>query len=422
MITSKEREYLRELAKRYSELAHADINEKKRKNWYAINDLSGAAKPVFINHYWPLALNEILPQNSYKCQDQTARQFESYLKTKMFYSKELEDDNVLEPVIYSQQVFGLEDYEGLERKIERTDNDTDESGAYAMVPVIVEDSDIEKLRMPKLTYDKETTRLNYEQAYDIFHPILTVLKKPHTMAAKIADEFSWFRGMENTYMDMYDEPEWMHAALRKITDNFKARFRMLEDAGIWGTLDNSEPLGSAGLRYATGIPDFRDVEDPFTHKVKLRDSWGFTCAEVFNCVSNAMHDEFSYAYDKEVMSLFKYINVGCCEVLDHKIDLIRGLNNARKISVSEWCDVEHAADAIKGDYVYSYRAAGVHFVNDRWDKENAEKEIRSVLTASKKHGCNTEIVLNIGGTLGRHPVEKVKEWSKMVRGLINEYY
>ena len=35
MITSKEREYLRELAKRYSELAHADINEKKRKNWYA---------------------------------------------------------------------------------------------------------------------------------------------------------------------------------------------------------------------------------------------------------------------------------------------------------------------------------------------------------------------------------------------------
>ena len=33
MITSKEREYLRELAKRYSELAHADINEKKRKNW-----------------------------------------------------------------------------------------------------------------------------------------------------------------------------------------------------------------------------------------------------------------------------------------------------------------------------------------------------------------------------------------------------
>lgn len=62
------------------------------------------------------------------------------------------------------------------------------------------------------------------------------------MAAKIADEFSWFRGMENTYMDMYDEPEWMHAALRKITDNFKARFRMLEDAGIWGTLDNSEPL------------------------------------------------------------------------------------------------------------------------------------------------------------------------------------
>ena len=170
------------------------------------------------------------------------------------------------------------------------------------------------------------------------------------------------------------------------------------------------------------IRSYYDVKDFFNHKVKLSDSWGFTCAEVFNCVSNSMHDEFSFEYDKEVMSLFKVINVGCCEVLDKKIELAGSLTNTRKISVSEWCDPETAAKDIKGNYVLSYRAAGVHFVNDEWDKESAEKEIRSVLEAAKKHNCPTEIVLNIGGTLGKHPREKVIAWSKMVRDLINEIY
>jgi len=242
------------------------------------------------------------------------------------------------------------------------------------------------------------------------------------MAAKIADEYSWLRGMENTYMDMYDDPDWMKDALERIKKNFISRFTMLEELGIWGTLDNSYPLGSAGLRYATGIPDFRAVDDPFHHKVKLSDSWGFTCAEVFNCVSSSMHDEFSFAYDKDVMNLFKYINVGCCEVLDHKVALAKSLPNTRKLSVSEWCDPEYAAKEIGRQYVYSYRAAGTHFVPYQWNKEEVIKEIKSVLEATKIHNCNTEIVLNIGGTLGANPRQKVIEWSQMVRELINQYY
>ena len=167
-------------------------------------------------------------------------------------------------------------------------------------------------------------------------------------------------------------------------------------------------------------PYFRDVEDVFDHKVS--DSWGFTCAGVFNCVSNEMHDQFSFSYDKEVMGLFKSINVGCCEVLDKKVDLCKSLENRRKVSIGEWCNHLEAAEAIKEDYVYSYRAAGIHFVNDQWDKVNAEKEIRSVLEAVKAKNCSTEIVLNIGGTLGKEPHKKVIEWSAMVRRLIDEYY
>ena len=95
------------------------------------------------------------------------------------------------------------------------------------------------------------------------------------------------------------------------------------------------------------------------------------------------------------MNLFKYINVGCCEVLDHKVALAKSLPNTRKLSVSEWCDPEYAAKEIGKQYVYSYRAAGTHFVPDQWNKEGAIKEIKSVLEATKAHNCNTEIVFRI---------------------------
>lgn len=422
MINSNEIKYLRELAKQYNETCFTQKNTKKRQRWYDINDLKPGAIPVFCNHYWPLAFDEIFPKNTYKCENEDALWYEKYFKTRLFYANQLDDDNVMEPVVHVPMNFWLEDYEGMTRKIKRTKEDTHNSGAYEIIPIINQKEDINIISNPILHYDRNKSLLKFQQAQDIFEPILTVIKKPHTMAAKIADEYSWLRGMENTYTDMLDNPEWMHDALKKITSNFIKRFKTLEDVGIWGTLDNSEPLGSAGLRYMTGIPDFRDVKDCFNHKVKLSDSWGFTCAEVFNCVSNAMHNEFSFEYDKEVMNLFKVINVGCCEVLDKKVSLISSLPNTRKLSISEWCDPELAAKNIKDKYVFSYRAAGVHFVNDQWDKENAKKEIQGVLKATKKYGCNTEIVLNIGGTLGKHPIKKVVEWSKMVRELINLEY
>ncbi len=421
MINDKERQYLQDLAKRYKALCDTDENNQKRQQWYDINDLKSGTKPVFINHYWPLALSEIFPNDSYFCENEDAKEYELQLKTRLFYAEDLQDDNVMEPVIHVRQIFTSDEYQGLVAERKYSDHGGD-SGAYEMVPVLNEEEDIDKILLPIIEYDRDASLVLFEDAQEIFEPILTVIKRPFTFAAKIPDEYSWLRGLENTYMDIYDNPEWMHKVLGKIKENFAARFEMYEQAGLWGSLDNSEPLGSAGLRYASGVPDFHDVDDKFNHKVKVADSWGFTCAEVFHCVSNDMHDEFGFDYDREIMKIFKYINIGCCEVLDKKIDYCRTIPNARKISVAEWCDVENAAKELKGDYVYSYRAAGIHFVPDEWDKENAEKELRAVLANSKKYGCNTEIVLNIGGTLGKNPRKKVIEWSKLTRDLIKEYY
>jgi hypothetical protein len=99
------------------------------------------------------------------------------------------------------------------------------------------------------------------------------------------------------------------------------------------------------------------------------------------------------------------------------VEQIRSLPNTRKVSVSEWCDVVVAAENLGPDFVYSYRAAGVHFMRQPWDRDGAHREISAVLDATR--GCPVEIVLNIGGTLGGDdPPGKLAEWCQMVRELL----
>ncbi len=422
-ISAFERDYLRDLAAQFKEASQTKENLAKRQGWYDINNLKKGARPLFISHYWPVAMNEIFPKGTYKCTSEDALYFERYFLTKLFYVNTLKDDNVVEPVVYAKMPHWMEDYSKMKREVRRTKED-DGSGAFEMIPQIHEEEDINLISEPILHYNKEEAYADFMETKELFDGVLTTIKRPVYFAAKISDEYSWYRGMENTYMDIYDDPDWMKDALQRIADNFEQRFDLLENAGLWGCLDGSDPLGSAGLRYADGINDWRDVKDGdyFNHNLKTNTDWGFSCSEVFTCVSNDTHKEFSMDFDVKAMERFKFCNVGCCEVLDKKIDLVKPFKNCRKVSVSEWCDYETAAAAIKRDYVYSYRAAGTVFLKDHLDREATEKEIRGVLEASKKHDCCTEIVLNIGGCFGANPLEKAVEWSKYTRELIDEYY
>ncbi|WP_029488221.1 hypothetical protein [Candidatus Epulonipiscium viviparus] len=420
-----ERDYLLELATEYKKIADTEENKSKIQNWYDINDLKPNAKPLFMNHYWPAALNEVFPEDSYKCKSQAALKYEKHFKTRMFYIKELGDDNVVEPVIAAHFGYNIDQFGGLPSKKMIRSAEDDGSGAYELAPIIIKPEDIALIKDPILKYNKDVAEEIFEQTQEIFEPVLTVVKRAAAWGSKLADQFTWFRGMEQAYIDMVDDPEWVHELLETIADKYKKGLDLLVNNGLWGNYDLSDPLGSSsGLKYATGIKDYKDVKpgDYFKDKIPLDKSWGGSIAEAFTCVSNDMHEEFSYMYDRKLNECFKYINVGCCEVLGHKVDLIRKFRNARKISISEWNKYELAAKNIGRDFVYSYKPAGVPFLGENLDKVAVEREIRGVLEAVKKYNCNAELVLNIGGTLGVNPHKKIREWSDLTRRLIEEYY
>ena len=406
---------LRDLGKRLAELAAEESNQQKIQNWTRLNALDRDVPPQVLGHLWPLAWDEVLPDSQLECTAPMAQRYERELRRTIWTAENLDSDNVVEPVIAYPVAFRLDNYGGLE--VERRYADGHGDGAAEFVPVIVEKSDIEKLGDPVLEVDHDTIARNREQASEVFSPYLTAVKQPYSFAAKVTDEFSWLRGLANTYTDIMEDPQWVHEALERIAANFRKRFQLMEDAGIWGVPHKSDPLGSAGLRFAADLPDWRTADDPTTFAPKLSESWGFTCAEIFTCVSPAMHDEFGFEYDRQLMGQFRYINVGCCETLDKKVQQARSLPNVRKVSVSEWCDVAEAAENMGPDFVYSYRAAGLHFAQEPWNRDAAKEEISAVLEAAR--GCPVEIVLNIGGTLGKGDAgRELVEWCQMVRELL----
>lgn len=415
MISRNETHVLRKLAGRVAELAERPKNHANIANWTRLNGLDANVAPQVLVHLWAQAWDEVLPDSALLCTDDTARRYERDLRERIWLAEHLDDDGVIEPVICRRQAAWIDPYDGL--KVNKRWAGNENEGAAEFVPVIVEKADIEKLRDPVLHVNRELEQQYLEEAQEVFADVLTVVKHPYYFAAKVVDEFSWLRGLQNTYMDMAMDPDWVHEALQRITANFRQRFTLLEDAGLWGVAHKSHPLGSAGLRFISDLPDWRSADNSATFAPTLAESWGFTCAEAFNCVSPSMHDEFGFEYDRQLMGLFRHINVGCCETLDRKIEQVRSLPNVRKVSVSEWCDVERAAEQLGPDFVYSYRAAGVHFIREPWDRAAARKEIQSVLDAAR--GCPLEIVLNIGGTLGGGDrVGKLVEWCQMVRDLL----
>jgi hypothetical protein len=345
--------------------------------------------------------------------------YERDMRQRIWSVENLHDDTVIEPIIrypHCVEIIPFKDF-AFERKY--SDDDHGQTGAAELVAVIKERSDIERLGDPIVNVDFDRRKTYQAEAEEIFGGILDVIPHGIYFAAKVVDEWVALRGMGQLYIDMMDDPEWTHEAFQRIADNFYKRFKICEELGVWGPWDKSDPLGSTGLRFNPELPNYKETMKK--GKALLNETWAFTCAEGFTCVSPAMHESFGLQYDLQLMPLFKFVNVGCCEVLSSKVDYVRSIPNARRISISEWCDFEKAGNEIGTDYLYGYKPSGVPFLGEHLQADQVRQEIRRVLHAAKD--CHTEIILNIGGTLGGgNGAEKLIEWSKITAEEITNFH
>jgi hypothetical protein len=132
-------------------------------------------------------------------------------------------------------------------------------------------------------------------------------------------------------------------------------------------------------------------------------------------VSPAQHEEFSLAYERELLAPFGLTGYGCCEPLEHKLDLVKKIPNLRMVSVAPSADVRSCAEQLGDRYVFSWKPDPSHLVG-RFDEERVRTYIEDTLHITK--GCVVQLVLKDTHTCGGDP-SRFTRWTRIARRLVD---
>ena len=400
---------LQELARHYGELAHSERNEKALELHRKVNDLE-MERPVVLMEELPwgeLACDAL----ALVCEDPFCRTLENRLRRTLFKAKYLRADMVVPPYFGVDKVFhstgnGLEI---AETTIQGRETDSIMSHAYQ--DILATEADLEKIRMPEITYDETATMAKLDKVDRLVGSVMPVqIKGASYYGVSTWDDVARYRGVTNLLIDLADRPAFLHQIVRKLTDVARSRLDQMEALGLFDadaydlhcTAARTKDLPS--VDYSGGAPARKDI-------------WGRGAAQIFAHVSKDMHEEFDIAYMKETVGQCGLVYYGCCEPLDKKIDIVEEIPNLRKISITPWADVDYAAEVIGGRYVMAIKPNPAAVAVSKTDPQELRKEIGRILSAVERHGCSCDIVLKDISTCNHRP-ENLFEWEKIVMEMV----
>jgi hypothetical protein len=408
----KDLEIIRPLAERYSEIAHYSV-QQERLDRYADTTGLRPCRPLVLIHEVPWGeIDDKALKN--RCSTDACIGFESMIRRALYQWEHFQADMVIVPEIRIRkkiQSSGI----GIEVKEKQI---AFASGSYAAAheyeDQLKNEEDLEKLHLPRISYDKEASERNAALAEEIFKDLLPVKICGNDFLYSIWDQISTCRGVEPLLMDLANRPEFMHKTVAKFAEIGRSLIEQYEKLNLF----NTDPL----LLHCT--PAYtRELPAPdFSGKARQQDVWGRCHAQIFSAVSPEMHDEFDLAYNSELFKDFGLVYYGCCEPLDRKIDLLRKrFSNLRKISITPWADPQSSAEQIGPDYVLSAKPNPAFVNAPVFDPAPVEKELSSYLEACRQHGCVCEFILKDISTIAQKP-ENLSLWAETAEKVIDRYY
>lgn len=400
---------IRELARRYAEIAAQPIQDERRRLWRDHNSLIRTRPLIYVR--WLAAWNEhpdALPQ----CEDPFWHGHETFLR-QMIFQDSIGDDTIVEPWITQRAsvvtppggVWGV--------PYGRVPSDRP-GGAWKNDPPIKEPEDLAKLVQPHHIIDEEATQRNVARLREAVGDILTVEvdRSPvYTVwHADLSTDLGYLRGIDRFMLDMMDNPGFLHELLAFLRDGVLQAQQEAEDAGDWSLTNHQNQ----------SMPYCHELEDPQpgVHGVKRSQLWVFAAAQEFTLVSPRMHEEFMFNYQITIIEKFGLSAYGCCEDLTQKMPQLRKIPNLRRIAVVPRADVAKSAEEIQDKYVFSWRPNPSDMICCGFDPDHIRKVIREGMEVSR--GCHVDITLKDVQTVGGRP-ELLRDWVRIVRAITDEY-
>jgi hypothetical protein len=393
--SEKDREILRELGRQIARIGSMSINEQRKELYRKIDNLE-KTKPIVHIYEVPWHEMDVNDELNLRTKDPFCQGIEVDLRRTLYQWRHMQGDMVVEsmieqPLCVHDTGFGITE----EVDIARTDVKSDIVSRNFHVQ-IKDEGDIEKIKMPEVTFDKERTEKEYQMRCEIFEGILPVEKRGLPIDKRGSERCFWFApwddivrwtGIKEILIDMYRRPEYVHKIVERMVDAWLYR------------LDQYEHLG---LLQASPM--------------KL---WGVGAAQIFVAASPAMHEEFALKHETRWYERFGNNFYGCCEPLHNKIDIIkRNIPRLRKISISPFADFDKAVENVRDEIVFAWKPSPAIFAASIWDPKEVRKDMKEKLKKAKN--CVIEIHMKDISTVKYQP-QRLWEWAQIAAEVTNNY-
>ena len=411
MFTAEDKQILRELAKYVHDIALLPEQQKKRDMWRRHTALKGGIPPIFVSPEGCWA--EIVPAASLRCQDPFARYVEQQLRWRIFRHEHIRDDTPIE-MDFDIPVGCIPINRGWGLPVLRTEGT--ERGSWHHKPVVEEMEDWKKLKKPTLDEDVDIdgAHKNAEMLKDAVGDNLNV----HVTGIKIFDfhiahVYCDFRGLDNLFMDLIDEPEMVKDVFAFMCEGFEGLVKQAVDLHLPQSNNDYTYHYTGGLGYCDDLPAYHEGEAPLSHL------WGACEAQEYSCVSPDMFYDTILPFEKRLLEPFGLNGYGCCDDLTEKLDGVLEIKNLRRVAACPWADLGKMAARLKKDYILTWKPNPAHLAGEVFDEAAVEKYMVDSLTAAK---CGyPEIILRDTHSCRNDPIRFTK-FVEITRRAIEKVY
>ncbi|MBS5521819.1 MAG: hypothetical protein KHX56_06045 [Clostridiales bacterium] len=408
MISKKDRNRLRELARRQMENAMKESNQKKIKLWYKHNDLQGE-RPMLHLELWTFAQEIIPPLQT--CTDPWARAIEYQLYLNFLNQELFDDDKVTLPTydISYDTWFCLFDIPVLQTF--GTDGAGHQTLGQHFEPVIQDlEDDYFKLKESTFGANMEAAIRQKERLEEIFGDLLPVRLKMDALYSVPTQMLVHIMSMETMMYSLYDHPSLFKEMMERIAKDTLKYFDYLEEHHYILPTISGENLGQGTWCFNHTLPKGRPGQ-----ALKTTDVWGFMDAQETVGLSPDMFKEFIFPCYQKISERYGLLSYGCCEPVDPVWDsCISKLKNLRKVSISPWCNEEFMSERLKGLPVIYHRKPSPNFlgVGNILDEEGVRAHIRKSLKLAR--GCSMEITQRDVYTIN-HDLAKARRYVDIIK-------
>ena len=396
MLSTNDITVLRQLATKYVSLASLPLQDETRKLWYALNRC---------NMEKPMVLIDQIPWHELACpeltcvvSDQYWRGVEDWMRKNIYKMEHLRVDMVLTPYVQlPRPIYGYsaKNY-GLDFVVERIGD------SQHYTDILQDEKDLEKIHKSSIVYNRDLEAEIIETGHMLFDGICEFRLRGASLHCGIWDFVSFAKGVTNCYLDLYDQPEFLHAVLQRLTDCY---LDSIEQLNALKAFDVVSTVTHCSHNFTDDLPT--GIEEATSNQ-----AWTFGMAQLFSSTSPDITNEFEIPYMQQIFSKFGGVYYGCCERLDDRLELIEKLPNVRKVSCSPWSDREQFAERISKKYVMSNKPSPALLAMQTFDEQAVREDLRRTMEAAKRHNVSLEMILKDITTIFGDPA-RLWRWAEI---------